>query len=67
LQFHFNSSTPPALCYIDDVGSYASNEIAINLNAPVIFVLGYLISKVIERNKFEISKELIKDHFTSSD
>ena len=38
---HFNSSTPPALCYIDDVGSYASNEIAINWNAPLVFVSGY--------------------------
>jgi endoglucanase len=41
LQSHFNGSTPPALCYIDDVGSYASNEIAINWNAPLVFVLGY--------------------------
>lgn len=41
LQSHFNSSTPPALCYIDDVGSYASNEIAINWNAPLVFVSGY--------------------------
>ena len=28
-------------CYIDDVGSYASNEIAINWNAPLVFVSGY--------------------------
>lgn len=41
LQSHFNNSTPPALCYIDDVGSYASNEIAINWNAPLVFVSGY--------------------------
>ena len=41
LQSHFTSSTPPALCYIDDQGSYASNEIAINWNAPLVFVLGY--------------------------
>ncbi len=41
LQSHFNASTPPALCYIDDVGSYASNEIAINWNAPLVFVSGY--------------------------
>lgn len=41
LQQHFNQSTPPALCYIDDVGSYASNEIAINWNAPLVFVAGY--------------------------
>lgn len=41
LQQHFNQNTPPALCYIDDVGSYASNEIAINWNAPLVFVSGY--------------------------
>ena len=41
LQAHFNSSTPPALCYIDDVGSWASNEIAINWNASLVFVSGY--------------------------
>lgn len=42
LQAHFNSSTPPALCYIDHQDSYASNEIAINWNAPLVFVSGYL-------------------------
>jgi endoglucanase len=41
LQSLFNSSTPPALCYVDDVDSYASNEIAINWNAPLVFVSGY--------------------------
>lgn len=44
LQQHFNQNTPPALCYIDDVGSYASNEIAINWNAPLVFVSGYFNS-----------------------
>ncbi len=41
LQSKFTSSTPPALCYVDDQGSYASNEIAINWNAPLVFVSGY--------------------------
>lgn len=41
LQSRFTSSTPPALCYIDNEGSYASNEIAINWNAPLVFVAGY--------------------------
>ena len=41
LKSHFNNSTPPALCYIDLTGSYASNEIAINWNAPLVFVSGY--------------------------
>jgi len=37
----FTSSTPPAACYVDDQGSYASNEIAINWNAPLVFVSGF--------------------------
>ncbi len=41
LQSLFNTLTPPALCYIDNVNSYASNEIAINWNAPLVFLLGY--------------------------
>lgn len=56
LQQHFNQNTPPALCYIDDVGSYASNEIAINWNAPLVFVSGYfnnlLINSVEDENEF---------------
>jgi endoglucanase len=35
------SSTPPALCYVDNWQSYASNEICINWNAPLVFVAGY--------------------------
>jgi endoglucanase len=30
----------PAKCYIDDTGAYASNEIAINWQAPLVFLLG---------------------------
>jgi endoglucanase len=30
---------PPARAYVDDEGSYASNEVAINWNAPLAFVL----------------------------
>ncbi len=41
LRSMFNSSTPPALCYTDTQGSYASNEICINWNAPLVFVAGY--------------------------
>ncbi len=33
----------PARSYIDEVESFASNEICINWNAPYIFVLGYLV------------------------
>ncbi len=42
LNAKFSSSTPPALWYIDTVASYASNEICINWNAPLVFVAGYL-------------------------
>jgi hypothetical protein len=41
LQALFTSSTPPALCYADSLPSYASNEIAINWNAPLVFVAGF--------------------------
>ena len=41
LSARFTSATPPALCYVDDQGSYASNEICINWNAPLVFVAGY--------------------------
>jgi len=37
----FTAATPPALCFIDHVDSYASNEICINWNAPLVFVAGY--------------------------
>ena len=30
---------PPARMYLDDQESYASNEIAINWNAPLVFIL----------------------------
>jgi endoglucanase len=38
---NFTPSTPPALCYIDDVGSYASNEIAVNWNSALVFAAAY--------------------------
>lgn len=34
--------THPAKAYIDHTASYASNEICINWNAPLVMVLGYL-------------------------
>lgn len=36
--------TEPARCWVDDERSYASNEIAINWNAPYALLLGYLHS-----------------------
>ena len=44
LQSLYTNSTPPALCYVDNQGSYASNEIAINWNAPLVFVAGFFAS-----------------------
>jgi endoglucanase len=44
LQSLYSSSTPPARCYADQLGSYASNEIAINWNAPLVLVAGYFAS-----------------------
>ena len=45
LQSMYSATTPPAFCYADDQGSYASNEIAINWNAPLVFVAGYFSGK----------------------
>ena len=53
LRTHYNDTTPPALCYIDDQGSYASNENAINWNAPLVFVLGFFNSEGINSVKDE--------------
>jgi len=36
-------ATPPARRYRDDQGSYASNEIAINWNAPLVFLVASLL------------------------
>ena len=36
------ASKEPAKCYSDMMASYASNEVAINWNAPLVFVLGFL-------------------------
>jgi endoglucanase len=41
LKAHFTKSTPPAACYLDDQGSYASNEICLNWNAPLVLVAGF--------------------------
>jgi endoglucanase len=32
--------TPPAKMYLDDAGAYSANEVAINWNAPLVFLLG---------------------------
>ncbi len=45
LQAKFSALTPPAMIYTDEEGSYASNEIAINWNAPLVFVAGYFAAE----------------------
>jgi endoglucanase len=63
LQAHFTSSTPPALCYLDDQNSYASNEIAINWNAPLIFVSGYFAGSTLSNIYKSTKGQLIPSHF----
>jgi endoglucanase len=33
------TDTPPAKCYLDDQEAYSANEVAINWNAPLVFLL----------------------------
>jgi endoglucanase len=33
---------PPAACYVDDISSYSANEVAINWNAPAVFLFAGL-------------------------
>ncbi len=42
IQYVNYESEMPAKAYIDDVGSYASNEVCINWNAPAVFVFAYI-------------------------
>lgn len=42
LTARFTTADAPAIWYVDDQDSYASNEIAINWNAPLVFVAGVL-------------------------
>nr|WTA00512.1 glycoside hydrolase family 9 protein [Streptomyces sp. NBC_00857] len=32
------SECAPAACYIDDIGSYSTNEVAVNWNAPLAWL-----------------------------
>lgn len=57
LQQYFNQNTPPALCYIDHLQSYASNEVAINWNAPLVFVAGYFKTSFITKVENKLRKD----------
>lgn len=36
---------PPQKCYVDDIESYATNEVAINWNAPLAWLAAFLDEK----------------------
>ncbi|MGB9665115.1 MAG: glycoside hydrolase family 9 protein [Ignavibacteria bacterium] len=57
LQQYFSQNTPPALCYIDHLQSWASNEVAINWNAPLVFLTGYFNKLLITQLNDESNKE----------
>jgi endoglucanase len=38
------ADTPPAKCYLDDQAAYAANEVAINWNAPLVFLMAGVMS-----------------------
>jgi endoglucanase len=38
------AETPPARCYLDDQEAYSANEVAINWNAPLVFLLAGVMS-----------------------
>jgi endoglucanase len=38
-------SLPPARRYVDDIGSYSTNEVAINWNSPLAWVTSYLANR----------------------
>lgn len=39
------AGTPPMKCYVDDVGSYSTNEITIYWNSPVVFMTAFFAKK----------------------
>ena len=39
------AGTPPMKCYVDDVGSYSTNEITIYWNSPVVFMTAFFAQK----------------------
>jgi len=42
LTWFFDGTTPPAACFIDRAGSYASNEITVYWNAPLVTLIAQL-------------------------
>lgn len=61
LEKKFTSSTPPALCYVDHVGSYASNEITIYWNSGLVALAGYFtnnLTSIKEEPKLNTKKDI---------
>jgi endoglucanase len=56
LQKRYAVTSPHAICYADDEKSYASNEICINWNAPLVFVAGYFSTDDFTAPLFERKK-----------
>lgn len=48
----------PALSYVDNVDSYASNEVAINWNAPMVFLSG--AAEALQNENVSVSKNWIR-------
>jgi endoglucanase len=44
-------SKEPARCYVDQIAGYASNEVAINWNAPLAYITGFLVEYSEKYNK----------------
>ncbi len=49
----FTKNIPPALCYVDDWESYSTNETAINWNAPLVWVAGFLNGIASEYDQYQ--------------
>jgi len=52
------SGKPQAKCYVDEFGSYSTNEVAINWNAPLAWVTAFIDDYA--KGKIEISDKIIK-------
>ncbi len=50
------ASLLPAKSYTDQLGSYASNEIAINWNAPLVYVLAFLQTNMAEKHSVDSAR-----------
>ncbi len=51
------ADTPPAKCYIDDAGSYSTNEITIYWNSPLIYLLSLTEEKASDPVKGDVNAD----------